>query len=365
MKLLQEVRQYLFDLRKRLFSRKRKRRPVPILPGLPEDLPREAIEEVCRTHFGGAPAAFRQQHLSGWKASGAYRIFTQLNGGREIRLIYKTAIYNEKDLPALAGLPVQPGPAEFAILSQADGPLASYLPCVYLAEEAIPGALYRYIMEDLGEEYIRALGDDRIQKAADLFPEFHEAMLRWNPRDQAGLIQYGRDFSATLQTYALPRLEKYIAQHDDPAIRELLDNWQGISSKHLDPEFFDAGTHGLIHGDPNYSNVYLHASDPKKMKLVDWEWAGFGTPYADLVSLLKGGPSYLERWAVDRMAARLKHPSAQAYRLYMWSYLERGILDAAFLSVQALITEHQTRFSLHGAVASSARRALRAYRQLL
>lgn len=364
MQFLQELRQTLFDLRKRVFGSKSKRRPFLITPGLPESLPREMIETLCKERFGGTPRSFRQQHLSGWKTAGAYRIFTELESGKEVRLIYKIAVYNTEDIPALSGLPVQPGPAEFAILSRADGPLAPYLPTVYLAEAVEPGRLYRYIMEDLGIHYHRAVDEER-PKAAALFPAFHDGMLCWDAPEATGLIHYGRDFSTALQAYALPRFEQYAAVYpDDIAIRELLDKWPAVARIHLDEAFFAVGPHSLIHGDPNYSNVYLHKDDPKKMKLVDWEWAGFGTPYADLVSFLKGAPPHLERWTVDQMAAHLNQPAAEANRLFAWCQMERGILDAAFLSVQALNTDHQTRFSLHSAVTSSARRAIRAYQQL-
>lgn len=364
MRLLQGLRQTLFEMRKRVFARKRKRLPFTIKQGLPESLARETIEALCKEHFGGVPRSFRQQHLSGWKTSGAYRIFMELDSGQEVSLIYKIAIYNTEDIPALSGLPVQPGPAEFAILSHAGGPLASYLPTVYLAEAVEPGKLYRYIMEDLGVHYYRAVDEER-PKAAALFPAFHDAMLCWDAPEEIGLIHYGREFSTALQAYALPRFEQYAAAHnDDLAIRDLLNNWPDIARIHLDPAFFEVGPHGLIHGDPNYSNVYLHKDDSQKMKLVDWEWAGFGTPYADLVSFLKGAPSHLERLTVDQMAAHLNQPTEEAHRLFAWCQMERGILDAAFLSVQALNTDHQTRFSLHSAVTSSARRALRAYQQL-
>ena len=364
MQFLQELRQTLFDLRKRAFGGRRKRQPFLITPGLPESLPRETIESLCKEHFGGTPRSFRQQHLSGWKSSGAYRIFAELEAGKEVSLIYKIAIYNTEDIPALSGLPVQPGPAEFTILSHADGPLAQYLPTVYLAEAVEPGRLYRYIMEDLGIHYHRAVDEER-PKAAALFPAFHDAMLCWDVLQDSGLIHYGRDFSTALQVYALPRFEQYAAAHnDDLAIRELLNNWSAIARIHLDEAFFQVGPHSLIHGDPNYSNVYLHKENTQKMKLVDWEWAGYGTPYADLVSFLKGAPSHLERLTVDQMAAHLNQPAAEAHRLFAWCQMERGILDAAFLSVQALNTEHQTRFSLHSAVTSSARLAIRAYQQL-
>lgn len=364
MQFVQKLRQTLFDLRKRVFQPKRKRRPFSTTQGLPESLARETIEALCKEHFGGVPRSFRQQHLSGWKTSGAYRIITELDSGEEVRLIYKIAIYNTEDIPALSGLPAQPGPAEFAILSQAGGPLAPYLPAVYLAEAVERGKLYRYIMEDLGMHYRRAVDAER-SKAARLFPAFHDAMLCWDAPEDTGLIHYGRDFSIALQAYALPRLEQYAAvHHDDLAIRALLNHWPAIAQIHLNEAFFEIGPHGLIHGDPNYSNVYLHNDDPQKMKLVDWEWAGIGTPYADLVSFLKGAPPHLERWTVDQMAAHLNQPAAEAHRLFAWCQLERGILDAAFLSVQALNTDHQTRFSLHSAVTSSARRAIRAYEQL-
>ncbi len=365
MEYLQEIRQYLFDLRKRFFSPRRKRKPVPILQGLPEGLLRETINELCRAHFNSIPASFQHQHLSGWKTSGAYRIFVTLEGGREIRLIYKTAIYNEVDIPALSGLPTRPGPAEYTILSQAAGPLEPYLPCIYLAEETTPGALYRYIMEDLAENYRRPSEDADILRIANHFPVFHEAILDWKPASRAGLIQYGREFSTALQSYALPRLEQFASQEDDPTVRELLDNWEAVTRIHLEPEFFETGDYALIHGDPNYTNVYLNKRDPRKIKFVDWEWAGFGSPYADLVSLLKGGPTYVERRAVERMAASLNQPAEKGFRSYNWGHLERGILDSAFLSVQALSTGHETRFSLHNAVSTAARRSMRAYRHLI
>jgi hypothetical protein len=351
-----------------MFPSPKRVNPRPILPGIPEGVDLELISRVCREHFDTAVVSTSYEHLSGWKTSGAYRIYLSLSGGRTIPIIYKVASYLSTEIPALAGLPVQPGPAEFAIYSQPAGPLESYLPRVYWAEEVTPGICYRYILEDLHENYHWAKGIQATAQAVKLLPGFHQALQEWaQTANTEAFLQYGAVFSLALQEYARSPLDRYQERFPDPVIKQVLDQWPGITAMHLRPEFQSIQPNQLIHGDTNFTNIHLHNSDQDSMKLVDWEWAGIGYAQSDWASLLKGTDALTERKSVQQLSGAFMQPQLtprQNWRLFHWTQLERGLLDASFLSIQYLEVENSSRLKLPNAIQSAARRVLSAYQNL-
>ena len=111
------------------------------------------------------------------------------------------------------------------------------------------------------------------------------------------------------------------------------------------------------------------------MKLVDWEWAGYGSPYTDLVSLLKGARPDVEKRCFQEFDAAVRRlPSgsgsvfgrtdAENWRMYTWGKLDRAITDAGFLAAQHLDATHGTMFSLPRAISKSLARILDAHHAL-
>lgn len=378
MDALQSLREWANKVRKRLY--KQKRRPQPIYQGTPSGVDFDLLNDLSRKYFDRPAASISYQHLSAWKTSGAFRIFLRCNVGKTVPLIFKESVYSQEEIPALISFPVQPGPAEFAVLSNPQAPLSDFLPQVYLAEEIAPNRHYRYILEDLGQAYHQAHGQTEVLRAARLLPGFQEALYTWaNTYRPAGLIQYGRAFSTALIPYTHKNLEHFARRNNTEHIRQVLHHWNAICDVYLQDEFFAAPS-SAVHGDSNYTNVHLHNQEPQRMKLVDWEWAGYGLPCADLVSLLKGTSGELERngyltYLESRAEQARLNAGTQGWidceespdqhrRKLLWCQLERGLIDAGFLAAQYLGTNNTPSFSLPKAVFQSIRRVLHAYQQL-
>lgn len=370
---LQSLREWAYKLRKSVY--KRKRRPQPIHQGTPAGVDYELLDEISRKYFDRPAASISYQHLSAWKTSGAYRIFLTCKAGKVISLIYKESIYSQDEIPALINFPVQPGPAEFVVLSNPRAPLADFLPEVYLAEEIAPNRHYRYILEDLGQAYHQAHSPTDVLYAARMLPRFQEALCIWADSNRpTGLIQYGRPFSMALIPYARAHLERFARRNNNELLRQALGNWDAICEVYLQDEFFSTPL-SAVHGDSNYTNVHVHNQEPNRMKLVDWEWAGYGAHCADLVSLLKGTSgelerngylAYLESQEKQSTPGGYAHQdsSDQHWRKILWCQMERGLIDAGFFAAQYLGSTHTPSFSLPKAVFKSIRRVLHAYQQL-
>jgi hypothetical protein len=375
MEAFYDLRRFVYGLRKRYIRSKRPPvQPVPLTPGLPAGIELAEIETICQEALNEKLLSVSYLHLSGWKSSGAYRLFIQTGSSRQITLIYKNALYEHAQIPALTGLPTQPGPPEFTILSQPVGSLATYLPQVYLAEEVTPGMQYRYVLEDLFHEYKIVPDVEVIINSSRLLAELQQALVEWSTQvNTCGLIEYGRDFSIAIQEYAHNNLRRYEQHSSEPILKQVLANWSLISELHLAPAFFTTQNRLPLHGDSNYTNIHLHRLDPRKYKVVDWEWAGFGSPYADLASLMKGVPPEFERKAFRMFSAPHGKRNAnlnpdlseqENWRLYQWCQLERGLLDASFLAAQHVDTSHSPTFSLPQAVTFALRRVWAATQQL-
>ncbi|NLG99509.1 MAG: aminoglycoside phosphotransferase family protein [Chloroflexi bacterium] len=370
------LKKFLYSLRKRIIRHLRNNNSYK--PGLPDGIDFSTIDQIIQNAYNEPVVSARFQHLSGWKPTGAFRICLQTQRGKKIRLIFKEAVYSPAEIPALVNFPARPGAPEYSILrmveSHPDSELARYLPKMYFAEEIEPGHHYRYIQEDLGENYRRATNTRDILHVCSLLARFHAAMLDCTidlkSKDQ--LIRYNREFSRALQVYALKILERYRQHTDDEAIRRVLDAWQAITDLHLRDEFFDLQARIPIHGDTNHTNIHINHQDPQLIKMVDWEWAGIGSPFADLASLLKGQSDEVELCGFSLFISEASHhpdmspklDKTQKLRLFRWSKLERGLIDSAFLSSQYLDSTHNARFSLPTAINQALSRVYTTYKLL-
>ncbi len=341
-------------------------RPVYV-KGVPEGIAFETLNELCLRHYAEPLVHVSHAHLSAWKAAGSYRLLLKTARGHHWRLIYKNAIYRLDHIPALAELPIIPGPPEYVVYGNARGAFADYLPIVYLCKEVIPGKQYQYLLEDLNERYRRAYDPKAILSAAAKLPMIHRAMSDWSVvvgHDQ--LLRYGLEFSVALQEYSWRNLGRYIQQTADTAISEIYELWPHISEIHARREFQEFPIAHPIHGDFNIANFLTHRKNPDDIKLVDWEWAGLGMAHADLASLLKRATPEIEQQALAIFCERDKGLSLNEHRrLYEWCQLERGLLDAAFLAAQWMESSApSTGFDISNYIEDSLRRVLRAYQEL-
>ncbi|MGH7414242.1 MAG: phosphotransferase family protein [Candidatus Rokuibacteriota bacterium] len=336
-------------------------RDAPV-EGLPDGLARETVEEVCRRQLGAGLERVAYEHLSGWKSTGSYRVWLHSARGHRASVVYRNALYGVDQIPALARLPVKPGPAEYVVYTTAAADLRGYLPDAYLVKEVVPGRHYQYVLEDLGSEY----DDVRMEAAPDVaeaLGDIRRAMQEWLSRiDPGRLLRYDHRFSEDLQVYVFESLTRYVNTASNETVAELLRRWDAIAAVHRDRAFHAERPLEPIHGDFNRSNILMHRHRKERLKIIDWEWCGLGTAHADIASLLKNATPEVERRVMAIAAAADPRLTPEEHgRLYAWCRLERGLLDAAFLAVQELSDGAR---SMRGHIDAAARRALGAYREL-
>jgi aminoglycoside phosphotransferase (APT) family kinase protein len=284
-----------------------------------------------------------------------------MRGGRA-SVVYRNAVYDVDHIPALAGLPVKPGPVEYVVYTTAAASLRGYLPDAYVVREVVPGLRYQYLLEDLGSQYDHVRMEAAPEVAAAL-GAIRRAMQEWLSQiDPARLLPYDHRFSVDLQAYVIESLTRYVDKESSETVSELLRQWEAIAAVHGDRAFHAGRPLAPIHGDLNRSNVLMHRQRKDWLKIIDWEWCGLGTPHADLASLLKNATPEVERRVMAIAAGEDSRLTPEDHRrLYAWCRLERGLLDAAFLAVQELADGAR---SLRGHIDAAARRALGAYREL-
>ena len=335
---------------------------IPLsLRGLPEGIAWEELEEVCGRFFGEMPVRSAYVHLTGWKTSWVQRIFVLTRSGKRLSLVYKNAVYNDDLVPAVRDLPVKPGPPEYAVCrsvyERPHDPLAALIPATFLAEELVPGRHYRYLLEDLGSRFRRRESNDAKLAVAGLLPEVHRSMRRIS-LDRELLLKYDRDFRSGLLRYAHSAVARYLDASGSEAAERLLDSWNEIEGAY--PVEIDVPDDliGPVHGDPNRTNVLF---DRREARFIDWEWAGLGLPHFDLAAVVKGAPGELEEAALQAFVEGDERIAiAEHRRLYRICKLERGLLDGAFLAVQALEADGKANFDID----TPLRRALATAREL-
>jgi hypothetical protein len=343
--------------------------------GLPPGIEWEILDSLCKNNYASEIKFVCYQHLSAWKISGAYRILIHLANGKEQQLIFKESHYNEEEIPGLVGLPVNLALPEYIIYRQNSLQPLLFLPKVFLAEEIVAGQKYRYIFEDLSQEYKRIHHGSEILQVTTQFNYVYRKFNDWSHRaNLSGLIHYDKDFSRSLQKYAYENIIHLDEKASDPILYQVINQWSEICSVHMLDEFHQYPRNHLIHGDLNFSNIHIHQRDPKLIKMVDWEWAGFGTPLSDFVSLTKGASPHTKTAAYKNLAGstgeyspfkELSQDQRLFKRMVSWCQIERGMLDAGFLSAQYSNSSHSTRFSLPKAINSSLERLFDAYLQLI
>lgn len=381
MKTIEKYRHYLWlavvlsharTIRNRisLFLRRKKttpRLPIPIVNGVPPGIERDLVNQICIDEFGSPVEKISYLHLSGWKPSGAFRLHLALRDGRDLTVIYKDAVYDRKNIPALNGLPVRPGPPEYFLYKKLGQSNLDILPEVFFMREMVPLKHYQYLLEDVSRGFRNVLNlQDKMRLAVGLqliHRKFCDESTAFNSKV---LIQYDHQFSLALQEYARENLKRYALARTDPEVEQFLVFWPKVVEVHGSREFHEMSERCLIHGDFNFTNIFIGRENPDQIKLIDWEWTGLGYLHADLASILKGTPETIEAKALDLFSRENPQLTFQQHaRLYYWCKLERNLLDAAFLAVHELDSDHPADFSIPAFIHNSLHQMLSAYQKLI
>src|SRR5574337_337797 len=338
--------------------------------GLPNGIDVETLDRI----IGHPVKRVSYVHLSAWKSSGSFRLFVEGQSGRKWTLIYKDCVYDPKELPALKGMPISPGPPEYFVYKHARGRLLRYLPKVFLCLERQPGRHFQYVFEDLDVEHInlRRFGGNDLEgrrnmiTAISQLPELHKTLDEWLADiDLSAILRYGGNFSSILLNHAKPILERYSQATSDETVLDLLGRWPLILQLHAHSHELRSGATRGIHGDYHSEHIYVHKSNPDGIKLIDWEWMGFGIPHADLASALKRASPDAERMGLEIFFTQVDTLSLGEHKsLYEWCQLERGIMDATYLAAQQMEAPRKVGW-VSCYIRSSAARALRAVQELV
>jgi len=98
------------------------------------------------------------------------------------------------------------------------------------------------------------------------------------------------------------------------------------------------------------------------IKLIDWEWAGFGVRHSDLASLLKYVSPELEFKALAIYQQRCGQRNlVEENLIYQWCKLQRGIFDAAFFAKEKIESIRPPKMKLDGHIERALERSLRAF----
>lgn len=302
--------------------------------GPPPGLEVETLDQVCRDRFGGQLKRVFHVPISGWKISSAFRVWVYLTRGKPRTLVFKDADYDPELFPAGRLLPARIGIPEYAFYRQARGEILHYVPELYLLEEVSPGQRYRYLMEDLLHEYRPLKGRDVAAATSELL-KVHQILQRWaSDSDLDSWIRYDRSFYEGLLDYVEDALQEFQPQMLGEETAKVRAEWSTISRVCLSEEMIQRQSLGPIHGDTGAANMFVHRKPPFRMKLVDWEWSGFGVPQADLVHVLKRNPA-IEPEAMRILAERDGRLSLREHtELYHWTQLWKGLLDVGLFARQ-------------------------------
>lgn len=332
--------------------------------GVPEGLKFDELNELCLCYIKHPLKDVSHYHLSGWKKSNTYRLLLETEKGDKWSLIYKNALYREDTIPALNSFPINPGPPEFTIYSNANGELIKYLPTIYRCCEIQTGSHYMYLMQDLNTNYRPARDKKDILCISAELTILYSIFGDYN-FDEDSLILYNRGLSTRLQAYIIDNLERYASATNSKTASAVCRNWQKIAGLCEDKyDYFRLSS--IIHGDSNLANILVHRKYGDRIKFIDWEWAGVGLPHQDLASLLKRAKPNVEEAALEIFSKNNRSISIGEHnRLYEICQLERGLIDSAFFANQNVNSTDRTKIDIAGYIEDSASRVMRAYNKLV
>lgn len=323
--------------------------PLP-MRGVPDGLTFEMLDALCGEHLDESLRRVSHLQLTGWKSSWVYRVFLRTSRKRVWTLVYKNAAYDASRIPALDGLPVSPGLSEYLVYRNAVQPsaLAPFVPRVYRCEELQPGRHFRYLLEDLGRSHRARHAARTFGEIASVLPDLHRALERTLPQpDRARLIDYGHHYRAGLRRYAKRHLAVYRERTESARATSVLGRWDEICGCIDALSALGPTLACPVHGDPNRTNALFERSDPRQVRFVDWEWAGVGLPHSDFAVALKEADEAMEEQALSGLATADSRLSLGDHRdVFYRCKMERGLLDAAFLSAQRQRAGERTAFDI-------------------
>jgi hypothetical protein len=345
---------------------KLKRSDVIPVDGLPEGIDFETLSKICSTHFGEVLQRTSYAPVSDRLQAGEYRLLLATQSERLLSLIYKEAILDEEHLPALPSLRITPGPPECAIYRSGSSRLLHYLPSIYLCDEIIPRKQYRYILEDLDQEYHEPVSKEDFYLMTRQLPKIHLALREWlESGGEDELIRYEGVYLESLHEFSMATIDAYFETRESATANRIRSSWKRIMHLLNRSNFFDFVPMRPIHGDFSTANMRIHRENADDIKLLNWEWAGIGIPHADLASLLKDAPRQIEGEAVDGFIRHIKGwTEGDQIKLYWSCKLERGLFDAALLAVRPDAQPESGEIHYRAAIEHALQSALHAYEKL-
>lgn len=334
------------------------------MQGIPEGLKFDELNELCLFYIKHPLKDVSYYHLSGWKKSNTYRLLLETEKGDKWSLIYKNALYRKDTIHALNSFPINPGPPEYTIYSNAKGEIIKYLPTIYRCCEKQTGSHYMYLMQDLNANYRPARDKKDILCISAELTKLYSSFGDYN-FDEDSLILYNRGLSTRLQAYIIDNLERYARATNSKTVSAVCTSWQKIASLYED-KFNYSWLSSIIHGDSNLANILVHRKYGDRIKFIDWEWAGVGLPHQDLASLLKRANPHVEEAALDIFSKNNHTISIDEHkRLYEICQLERGLIDSAFFANQNINSTDRTKIDIVGYIEDSASRVMSVYKKLV
>ena len=153
-----------------------------------------------------------------------------------------------------------------------------------------------------------------------------------------GFLRFDQAYAEGIWEYALNALNRYVDETGDPAAQRFLDRQDEVRVVFLDPSFQADRPTQPIHGDCNGTNMWVRTSNGHlHLKAVDWEWAGYGLPHADIISIVKWCSNDLKEEFLQRYCAAAGLEDLPRERRWLRrANMERAIMDAGFLAKQYL-----------------------------
>jgi Phosphotransferase enzyme family len=325
-------------------------------PGLPWSDVAHGLEEALEATITSVA-----HRAMGWKIAGAYRLWLQLDDGRSTRLVLKHLDYSRDNLPAASGLPFDITRTESLVYEQAEQ-YPDIVPRTYLTldlqdDSEVPGALV--VMEDLGGGWAHP----RIHHAYGLIilriDDIHRTMSQIASRDPGrhGHVPYDRALARPLAHLFEESVMAEPTATGDSEVGTLLSTWSEVrhvlTSSAL-PEISST----FVHGDLSLANIFIRWLPSPQIRLIDYEWMGFGFPHADLACLLKRARPSIERFSLQLYALRHRAISYREHKIaYEWSQICRGLLDATYLVRHRKLVESKRQRLLSDYTRLSLRRA--------
>ena len=308
------------------------------------------------------------RHLSGWKKTGAYRIFITLKNKKNFLLIYKLDNFSLENMPALEGLPVKLGKIEYLLYSLPFSPMNVYLPMVYYVKKGDNPRGYQYYLEDLKSDYENILFDDKssILFAAKKIKEITFFLTKWKENYKIDdFTIYNTKIKEEFKTYALRNFKSLQMKKPSIVLENVINKWDEISDLYINYITPDEKNLPTIHGDFNRSNFWLNTHNKNIIKATDWEWSRIGLPHSDLASLLIGQPNHFEKEALLEFSKCFDdYTLKENHEYYLYSKMERAILDCSYLAATLSNSNEKTKFNMRKFVDDASSRILIAYSEM-